>query len=238
MALFLVFLFPFTYFFSKISVPLFGTIDQLFVVAGAYFLFFERTVNQKKSIAIDPNIIVVYLLYCISSCLSLFNNQASDLINIYHAFTILAKPGIAILVFYAIASLKNLRYCIWLMLSFLLAIILTTIYLAYNYQSFLFLRNEIAIKQGFFQYTILSNPNVLTRAVILILPIVYVYSFYLKNRSLVLGIRLVCLLCFLLPIMGISRATLASMTMMMMVIFWKLRQKFMILDYAAEKNGK
>jgi O-antigen ligase len=77
-------------------------------------------------------------------------------------------------------------------------------------------------------YTIFTNPNILTRAVILILPMLFVYSFYIKNKLIFLGIRFLVFLCLLLPIMTISRATTVSLSIIMFVLFWKNNNKILI----------
>ncbi|MGB9591571.1 MAG: O-antigen ligase family protein [Candidatus Kryptoniota bacterium] len=229
MAQVFLFLFPFSYIFSFLGVAPLGTIDLWCIVFGAFFLFCQRAVKYDKSSVIDNRLIILYFLYCISAILSLWNNPNCELSSIYHAFTIIAKVGISVFVYYAITSVKDLRLCILSLILFNIGIILCVIFLAYSHNSFFFLREDSLIRDDIFQYAIISKPNVLNRAVLLTVSIIYVYSFFLKDRIAILGIRFISISCLLLPIMGISRMAMASMMLMMIVIFWKMRRKFMIL---------
>lgn len=224
-----VYLFPLAYIFFSLKTPPFGTIDQFVIVIAAYLIFCKNIVNTENvNIKFDFKILILYFLYCAFSFITILNNPSSELSSIFHTFTILVKPIIAIVVVFAITSFEDLRYCIWSMVLFLIIILLAALYLAYASGNLFFLRYFV-VQGGILQPTVFNNPNVMTRAIILLVPIIYVFSFYLQNKYLAWSLRFLCLLSFLLPIMGISRATMVSMTVVYMAMFWRMRQKYLIL---------
>jgi len=231
MAQLFLFIYPISYILTFLDLGISGTIDQWIVIFGAFFLILDRSIYQNKfpkHIKHIGLLLIIYYLYIISSTISIWINPFSDELSVYHTITVLAKIGISIYVFYAIASPEDLHKCLISLVLFAIISLAVVIYFSIKYNDIFFMRSNAVVIDNILLNTIYHNPNILNRAILLILPLIYVYSFFVENKLFAVTIKIIVFLCLLLPIIGIARMATVAMALLLMVMLWSLRHRVMI----------
>ncbi len=234
-----IFLYPFFYLVSDPTghaiIPLFGTIDQLFIVLSASILFIYKATSTNRNLykkVIDDKLLFIYLMYCFVCLLSIFNNPTSDVSAIYHTVTSLGKIGISFVVYQALISEEDLHFSLSCIIVFMIIIMLFQLYFAYHLNSIFFLRNAAPPGESSLAWTLFYNPNTLSRAIMLIIPMGYIYSMYWEKKIPAIVVQTLCLFCFLVPLLGISRIATLSMVLIMISMCWKFKKRFTLVIFA------
>lgn len=232
----LIFILPFSIILQNVHIPIFGNMDQAITIAGIYLISLNHAINNRtnyNSKTIDKGIIVLFYMLVISSIISAINSPFNSLTALYYVFTTWCLRGLLVyFVFKGVTSERDLSLCF---ISIFIAMVVIIIGVAGNmiaFSSLFFLRTSLEhFTDSKISYTIFSTANYLSRFILIIMPLLFVYAVNLKNKFFGRTIRVICLLCAAVPFLGIARAAMLSMTLVMLSLLWRLRERTYILIF-------
>jgi O-antigen ligase len=227
-------LFPFFYIFYKVT-PGVSTFDMLLVLVGIFALFCRRITTGaafSQTPEYERKLLFVLAVYIFASIISLFNSPYSGPLGTYH---VIATLVLRFLIIYVIVNIvqtkKDLLNCLNAMSVFLILTIISYFYFSIKYNSLFFYRNYIfvtSIDGTLLDDIILTQPNMISRVLILIIPIVYTYALYLKDKWLSMGLKGLCYIGVGIPFFGLGRATMVGVMFAIGGILLK-RKKFVFI---------
>jgi len=228
--LYLMALYPSLYFaMDVIEVPGFNTIEQFIAVFALFIIVINKGMETKldnwRGIYELKVLLLLYLIYSAFCILSLSNYDFKGLADFYHSFTLLGKVIIAVATYQCIKTEKDLNIIILGIIIFLIVTILLFLRASQDYGSLFFLRiPDIILAGSFWSKFIIRNPNLMTRATLILMPIVLIYSFYIKGIRAIL-LQFLCFFTCLVPYFTLSRATAIATTFAVTAILWRMKRK-------------
>jgi hypothetical protein len=221
---------------QNVHIPIFGNMDQAITIAGIYLISLNYTMNNRTNQnpkIIDMGFISLLYMLVVSSIISAINSPFDYLTALYYVFTTWCLKGlIAYFVFKGVTNERDLSLCF---ISLFITLVVIIIGVAGNmiaFGSLFFLRTDIGeFADSRISYTIFGNANQLSRFILTIMPLLFVYALNLKNKFFCRTIKIICLLCATVPFLGISRAAMLSMTLVMLSLLWRLRERTYILIF-------
>ena len=232
----LIFIMPISIILEHVHIPIFGNMAQAITIAGIYLISLNYTMNNRNNQnpkIIDMGLIALFYMLVTSSIISAINGPFGYLTGLYYVFTTWCLRGLmTYFVFKGVTSERDLSLCF---ISIFITLVVIIIGVAGNMIAFgdlFFLRANIGeFAESRISYTIFSNANQLSRFILTIMPLLFVYSVNLKNKFFCRTIRIICLLCATVPFLGISRAAMLSMTLVMLSLLWWLKERTYIFIF-------
>ncbi len=232
----IVFLIPISLIFDNFKIPLFGTIDQFLTVAGVA-LVLSRSAIRKDNIKLinDRWIIPLFFAFTLIAIACCYNSPFGAFLSLYYVFTSWILKGLIVyLIMKSVRNNKDLILCYKSLIVSICIIILIMIYNVWLYGNPYFFRTihfQTAIKGGLMHDILFTNPNELSRYLILTVPFILVFSFYLKNKQAALFARCICLAGVSIVFFGEGRAATVAMIIVVSVLTLKMKRKMITIVF-------
>jgi O-antigen ligase len=224
-------LFPFFYIFYNYS-PGFGTIDLLLTTYTLFVVMAKNTVNCNNinQYQINKTLVGLFVILFAGAIVSTLNTPFEQHKAIYYTMTkLFSKAAIVYVIVNLINTEYDLQLCLKSMLLFIILALLTTAYFTFKFKNPFFMREGFFTGQGVIYESVLTHPNMLSRVLILFIPLVYIYSFFFKDRLFFHLVQTVCFCAMFIPLIGMSRAASVGLMGVMAILMFKKRKIVVML---------